>query len=208
MLDVLSKISNQSDIIGLNKADLINLLSAASNEAIKVEDAFNSLESSKEKLENLRYEKEVKSKVKIWVAIVGFIFYILPGLIYVVYKRATVPGKYDILIKDMLNEVASKEATGKEIAGECVILPLLPSDYRSSLALGAMIKSLSTGQAEDWKEASLRCDEQMHRWLLEQNSNEALELQKYSAMMSELTARNTRITAAATTFSAVSDLLK
>jgi len=54
---------------------------------------------------------------------------------------------------------------------------LIPENYRYPLALDEIYSYLADHRAESWKEAVNLYEEQLHRWKLEENSEEALLLQ-------------------------------
>ena len=66
-----------------------------------------------------------------------------------------------------------------------VALPLVPKDYRYTLALSNLLKIIENGRSSNWSETCDRFEEQLHRWRLEQNSNEALQYQRYQALMAQ-----------------------
>jgi hypothetical protein len=61
----------------------------------------------------------------------------------------------------------------------------IPEEYRYSFALDTMLGFLRNFRAASWKECVDMCEEQKHRWLLEQNSNEGLLLQRQMSQSSE-----------------------
>jgi hypothetical protein len=60
---------------------------------------------------------------------------------------------------------------------------LISPNYRYPLALNELYSYLLNGRAESWKEAVNLYEEQLHRWKLEQNSEEALFLQVQTAAL-------------------------
>jgi len=64
---------------------------------------------------------------------------------------------------------------------ECVYL--IPENYRYPLALDEIYSYLANHRAESWKEAVNLYEEQLHRWKLEENSEEALVLQAQTAAL-------------------------
>jgi len=60
---------------------------------------------------------------------------------------------------------------------------LIPPNYRYPLALDEIYSYLANHRAESWKEAVNLYEEQLHRWKLEENSEEALLLQAQTAAL-------------------------
>ncbi|MCL2445323.1 MAG: hypothetical protein FWD06_00945 [Oscillospiraceae bacterium] len=60
---------------------------------------------------------------------------------------------------------------------------LIPPNYRYPLALNEIYSYLVNFRAESWKEAVNLYEEQLHRWQLEANSEEALLLQAQTAAL-------------------------
>jgi len=60
---------------------------------------------------------------------------------------------------------------------------LIPPNYRYPLALSEIQSYLENLRAENWKEAVNQFEEQLHRWQMEQNSEEALLLQAQTAVL-------------------------
>ncbi|MCL2513992.1 MAG: hypothetical protein FWF08_08825, partial [Oscillospiraceae bacterium] len=115
--------------------------------------------------------------------------------------------EYEALIANEYSKIEDAQIRGREISERCVILPVIPEDYRTPLALKTMMKYIMNGQADTWKESSLQYDTQYSRWILEQNSAEAIEIQKYTAMMTEVAAKRAGQAATAATISVVSNIL-
>ena len=199
-------VKTSSDMMVLDKNQLFELFKNANNEAEHVEAALNQMADAQERMVDLQEEQAEKTRISGGVAALLFLFYIVPGIIYIVVKNSN-KKKYDDLIRNEQFKIDNARQRGREVASRCVVLPLIPEDYRTPLALKTMMKYLMNGQADTWKECSLRYDEQYHRWLLEQNSDEALEIQKYTAIMTEVAAENAGRAATAATVSAVSNIL-
>jgi len=54
----------------------------------------------------------------------------------------------------------------------------IPEEYVNALALGTMTRFIANGRADNWKTCVDMFEEQKHRWILENNSAEALALQQ------------------------------
>jgi hypothetical protein len=61
----------------------------------------------------------------------------------------------------------------------------IPEEYRYSFALDTMLGFLRSFRAATWKECVDLYEQQKHRWLLEQNSNEGVLLQRQMSHASE-----------------------
>jgi hypothetical protein len=61
----------------------------------------------------------------------------------------------------------------------------IPEEYRYSFALDTMLGFLRNFRAAAWKECVDLYEQQKHRWLLEQNSNESVLLQRQAAQATE-----------------------
>lgn len=200
-------ISSPNEIVTLDKTSLDNLFRSALPEAERIQTEMDKIITAKNHIQQLRNEKDVKCKINGLMLVIAFFFYIIPGIIYLVVKNNN-KNKYDELIESELHNIENLESKFRNEIQNCEILYLIPNDYNNPLALKTMMKYLMNGQAENWKECSSRYDEQLHRWILEENSAQAVELQRYTAMMAELTAINTRRTATNTAISAASDFFR
>jgi len=93
------------------------------------------------------------------------------------------------LIKNNIVQPDIDEAKGDlDIAEEILnakieYVNLIPPDYRFPLALNEMYSYLLNGRAESWKEAINLFEETLHRWKLEQDSEEAMLLQAQTAAL-------------------------
>jgi len=63
---------------------------------------------------------------------------------------------------------------------------LIPLDYRYSLALKIMLSHVRNLRASNWKECADLYEEQLHRWTMESNSAEALQIQQEISSIREL----------------------
>ena len=130
------------------------------------------------------------------------------GLALGIFRYSSVRKKHWIYIENEWQKVVilSNEAEAK--ARKCVFLPGVPEGYRTQLALKTMLRYLMNGQAESWRDCSLLYDQQVHRWTLERNTAEALELQRRTMTMAELAAQNSGRAATAAAISAASSILR
>ncbi|MCL2446938.1 MAG: hypothetical protein FWD06_09265 [Oscillospiraceae bacterium] len=67
---------------------------------------------------------------------------------------------------------------------------LVPDNYRYSMALDKMLEYLDDGLTRDWAGAVALYKEQLHRWQLEINSAEALELSRQTMIAAQAAQRN------------------
>ena|GEM_PF-3060751 len=101
-------------------------------------------------------------------------------------------------------DLAAFDAELNSLMDECENHPdmkLIPSNYRYPFALKQMSGYVSDMRADSWKECVNLFEEQMHRWTLEENSEEALELASQTNAMLKTIEKNTR---AAAVFSGIS----
>jgi hypothetical protein len=82
----------------------------------------------------------------------------------------------------------------------------IPNDYRYSLALGTMLKFLSNGRANNWTELADKYEEATHRWQMEKDSKENLEIQRYNSLKLDAMDRKLGRIQTNTTISAVIDV--
>ena len=206
MSTYLAPVKSFSDLPALEKPELIELFRNASNEARAIENELSKISIVEQNVDEYRISRETEGKISIFILIWLSLMYVFPAIIYVAYKLNK-RKKYDRLIAEEQEKVPRIKNRGWQIAQKCKILPLIPEDYRTPLALETMTKFLMYGQADDWKECSLRCIEQMSRWTLERNSAEGLELQKYTALMAKTAADSAGTAATAATVGAVFNIL-
>jgi hypothetical protein len=200
-------ITDPLQIPKLDKAGLVELFKSAYKEACKVQVELDKIIQAQRNIESFQQERNRKGRPSVGLSIFLFWCYIIPGVIYQVVKH-NIRKEYDRLIACAYYDIGEAEKAARAIAGKCVVLPIVPEDYRTPLALRTMIKYLVNGQADNWKECSHRYDEQSHWWTVEHNSSEALEIQKYTAMMTELAARRAGMAATAATVSAVGNTVR
>ena len=91
-----------------------------------------------------------------------------PVWAYIIIKR-NIRTKYDNMIRAASIKMFAAENTAALLMEKCKNLLLIPDDYRNPLALNSMMKYLMHGQADNWKECSLRYDEQLFRWKIAKN---------------------------------------
>ena len=82
---------------------------------------------------------------------------------------------------------------------------LIPLDYRYSLALKIMLSHVRNLRASNWKECADLYEEQLHRWTMESNSAEALQIQQEISSYTRATAKSAK---AAAIFSGLNFFLK
>lgn len=230
--DLASFSNSPMKISALDPDELMALFRNANVEAEKMEALLSEIVNAHERIEMLEVEKRRKNQKTIKL-VLSFLFaaiFVVSGV--AASKEASTITMLNILIGAVAflaigvfisifirekhrriidNEWENVSITAKEAefeSGQCKYIPLIPNDYRTSLALKTMMKYLMNGQAENWKECSLLYDQQLHRWTLEQNSAEALEFQKQAAWMTELAAKNSSRAATAATISAASSILR
>jgi hypothetical protein len=199
MTNLATNVTNPAELPLLNKDELLHFLNNANQEAELVQQEIDKIIIAQDRINQLQQQKNKATKISIPVLFILLICWVIPGIIYAVVKSAA-GNKYNEEITNRMADADQAEKSVQIVVANCKALQIVPSDYRTPLALRTMIKYISNGQADSWKECSLRYDEQSHRWTLERNSVEALQYQEYTAKMAQLTARNT-------TISAVSDVL-
>lgn len=194
MLNSNSSINSPFEIGTLNKESLYNLLDNALAESIQVDAEIDKIIASQQRIQQLNSEQATRGKINVLILIIGLFFYLVPGIIYLVVKNS-IRGKYDALIESELSNLSNLESYINDLYPRCTNLHLIPADYYYPLAINTMMKYLINGQAENWKECSLMYEEQLHRWQLEADSAQSVELQKYTAAMTGAIAINTARTA-------------
>jgi len=75
------------------------------------------------------------------------------------------------------------------------VLQFIPPQYRYPMALKQMIDCVSNRRADSWKECANLYEEQLHRWTLEKNSEEALKLAAETNALAESAVRNSQAAA-------------
>ena len=80
-------------------------------------------------------------------------------------------------------EKASLDIAERNLNANIQYVNLIPPNYRYPLALNEIYSYLVNLRAESWKEAVNLYEEQLHRWQLEANSEEALVLQAQTAAL-------------------------
>ncbi|MCL2695881.1 MAG: hypothetical protein FWE69_06100 [Clostridiales bacterium] len=197
------------DLGTLDRTSLYGLLEKAYPEAAQVDDMLNKITGLERHMDYLQ-GKINSSSAWFWVGIalaviLAFslsrevlisLFYILPGAILAITQALRL-SHFKRRMKGSQAEWGLLLKTVEELARGSTAFLRIPIEYRMPLTIRTMLKYLRNGQADSWKECSLLCDEQIHRWVLEQNSAEALELQKYTALATDRAARNAGLAAAA-----------
>jgi len=206
MADYFVPITSASELSGLDKNALFELFKNADVEARQVEVEYGKTTAAQKRIEQFTIEKAEKGRISGGVAVLLFFLYVIPCIVYV-SKRMSARSYYDRLIANERGAAFAAMERARVITLNCKIIPFLPEDYRSSLALQTMMKYIINGQVDTWRECSSKYDEQAHRWILEQNSFEALQLQKHTAMMTEIAADNARFAAGAAAVAAVGSWL-
>jgi len=194
---------------GLSALDaygLYELFRNAYPEAKRVDAVFNAIAESQERIETLQEEKIAAGQVSPIIAVLLFLFYIIPGIIYIAIKSKK--GKaYDAPIEAECERLDALKQQAQGVVMSCRILPRIPYEYRSTLALQTMMRYIRNEQASSWRECTRLLDEQIHRWTLEENSREALILQRYTAMKAEMAADSAAIAAGAAVVGAIGSWL-
>ena len=91
--------------------------------------------------------------------------------------------KNNLIQSDIHNAKTELEIAENNLNANIQYVNLIPPDYRFPLALDEMYSYLLNGRAESWKEAVNLFEETLHRWKLEQDSEEALLLQAQTAAL-------------------------
>ena len=89
--------------------------------------------------------------------------------------------KWDELVEVFTREAETLTFIRAEELNGTVLVTHIPPDYRYSLALKTMLRFVRNMMASSWKECAMMYEEQIHRWTLEANSAENLELQRQAA---------------------------
>ena len=80
-----------------------------------------------------------------------------------------------------------------ERKGEAVVFDkilIIPDNYKYSLALGTMLEYLDEGLTDNWPGCVAMYKEQVHRWQVEANSEEALEMARQTMIAAQAAERN------------------
>jgi hypothetical protein len=83
---------------------------------------------------------------------------------------------------------------------------IIPETYRYSLAVETMRCYIIDGLVDTWRECAMMYRDQLHKWTLEENSQEALELQKQIARTTESVKRSAQAAAIFSGISAVASI--
>jgi gas vesicle protein len=81
----------------------------------------------------------------------------------------------------------------------------IPSTYRYPLALDTMLEFVKNFRASTWKECADKYEEQLHRWQMEANGAESIQLQSEIRNLTESAAKSAK---AAAIFSGLNFFLK
>ena len=84
---------------------------------------------------------------------------------------------------DIDDAKAELEIAEKNLYANIQYVTLIPENYRYPLALDEIYSYLANHRAGSWTEAVNLYEEQLHRWKLEANSEEALLLQAQTAVL-------------------------
>lgn len=109
-------------------------------------------------------------------------FFILSLILKIFVKkpiRLNKISKLQTKLDDKINQVANK-------------LLLIPPQYRYPLALKTMSELVQSGRANNWEKCADKYEEQYHRWVMEKNSAESLELQRQTLQASKSAANSSR----------------
>ncbi|MDR2532745.1 MAG: hypothetical protein LBC82_07890 [Oscillospiraceae bacterium] len=187
-----AQIQFDNSIMQMPPNDLYNTISKANAEAHEITKAINTLESFKNKrILGLGYFMAL-----VWIGcfipllIISFVLYkfypfteafsgivsiFLATIVMIVCdkkKRRNQIEKHTLAVSSL------QESTDKEISRYTDKILLIPPQYRYSLALETMLELIQSGRADSWEKCADKYEEQYHRWVMEQNSQESLELQK------------------------------
>ena len=91
--------------------------------------------------------------------------------------------KENLLQADIGQAKAELEVAENNLNANIEYVNLIPENYRYPFALDEIYSYLADHRAESWKEAVNLYEEQLHRWKLEENSEEALLLQAQTAAL-------------------------
>lgn len=100
----------------------------------------------------------------------------------------------DILTKE-IEELNAQKMTEEEFNRKLPVIMLIPPDYRYPLALETMLRFVRNLRASNWKECANLYEEQLHRWHMEMNSAEGLELQRQTKLFAGMASRNSALSA-------------
>ena len=95
-------------------------------------------------------------------------------------KRAL---KNNSIQPDIVEAKSKLEIAENNLNANIQYVNIIPENYRYPLALDTIGAFLSSFRAENWKEAVNLFEEQLHRWQMEANSEEALLLQAQTAIL-------------------------
>jgi len=87
------------------------------------------------------------------------------------------------LVQQEIVEAKSKLEKAEENLLACQSVSFIPPAYRYPLALSEVQSYLENFRAENWKEAVNLYEEQLHRWQMEADSEDALALQQQAAIL-------------------------
>ena len=85
--------------------------------------------------------------------------------------------------QDIIAVKSELEIPEKNLMANIQYVNIIPERYRCPLALNEIYSYLSSFRAENWKEAVNLFEEQLHRWQMEANSEQALLLQAQTAVL-------------------------
>jgi len=98
----------------------------------------------------------------------------------------------DILTQELEVCKFSFNKAEKALEENIQIVEIIPSDYRYPLALSEMLRFVRNGRATSWKECADKYEEQLHRWKMEANSAENLQIQKEIRNLTGQVSKNTK----------------
>lgn len=101
-------------------------------------------------------------------------------------KKKQTYADWEIRLAALHEQVRAQDVVlAQTIARVADKIMLIPEEYRYSFALDTMQGYLKNFRASNWRDCMNLFEEQKHRWLLEQNSNEGLLLQRQMAQSAE-----------------------
>jgi len=131
------------------------------------------------------------------ISLAAVFFMLVPGAPIGLFCASAVCGsnarkgeKYLTVKTQSESELSALLADMEEFKGTIRYLPFLPRDYRLALAVNTMINIIEKRGVSSWAELSDKYEEQISRWIVEQNTEEAAEYAKMSAVMTETAAVN------------------
>ena len=89
-----------------------------------------------------------------------------------------------------IKEINAQKMSEEEFKRKIPVIEFIPPDYRYPLALKTMLGFVRNLRASNWKECANLYEEQLHRWQMEINSAEGLELQLQTRILAGEASKN------------------